>query len=117
MERSIQVQPVAFFTENTVLSVYQSGFRKNHSTETAVIHVVDHILQHMDKQQVMGAVFIDLKKAFDLVNHECLLYKLEHYGFRGQLLDWFRSYLTHRTQRVNYANELSPSYVLNHGVP
>jgi exonuclease III len=117
MERSIQTQLVAFLTENNVLSVHQSGFRKNHSTETAVIHVVDHILQHMDKQQVTGAVFVDLKKAFDLVDHECLFYKLEHYGIRGQTMSWFRNYLTNRTQRVNYANELSPSRVLNYGVP
>jgi hypothetical protein len=71
----------------------------------------------MDKQQVTGAVFVDLKKAFDLVDHECLFYKLEHYGIRGQTLSWFRNHLANRTQRVNYANELSPSRVLNYGVP
>lgn len=117
MERSIQVQLVAFLTENNVLSTYQSGFRKKHSTETAVIYLVDHILEHMDKQEITGAVFIDLKKAFDLVDHECLLYKLEHYGIRGQSLDWFRNYLTNRTQKVNYANELSSSLILDFGVP
>ena len=78
MERAVQVQLLAFFEVNKVLSLYQSGFRKKHSTETAVVHLVDHILEHMDKQQLTGAAFIDLKKAFDLVDHKCLLHKLEH---------------------------------------
>ncbi len=86
MERAVQVQLLAFFEVNKVLSSYQSGFRTKHSTETAVVHLVDHILEHMDKQQLTGAAFIDLKKAFDLVDHKCLLHKLEHYGFRGHSL-------------------------------
>ena len=47
-----------------------------------------------------GAVFVDLRRAFDLVDHECLRYKLEHYGVRGSSLDWFRNYLTKRTQSI-----------------
>ena len=117
MERAVQVQLLAFFEINKVLSVYQSGFRKKHSTETAVVHLVDHILEHMDKQQLTGAAFIDLKKAFDLVDHKCLLHKLEHYGVRGHSLGWFRNYLTTRSQRVQYGKELSSSLPLDFGVP
>ncbi|PFX17369.1 putative RNA-directed DNA polymerase from transposon BS [Stylophora pistillata] len=84
MERAIQVQLVKFLEANEVLS--QSGFRKGHSTETAVTYLTDQILEHMDKQQMTGSVFIDLKKAFDLVDHNCLLQKLEHYGIRGKSL-------------------------------
>ena len=84
MEHTIQVQLVAFLKESDVLSICQSGFQRNHSTETAVIHFVEHILQHMDLQQATGALFAYLKKAFDLVDHECFLYKLDHYGIRGQ---------------------------------
>ena len=74
-------------TECNILSIYQSGFRKKHSTVTAVLYLVDHILEQiMDKQKLTGAAFIDLKKAFDLVNHKCLLHKLEHYGVREQSL-------------------------------
>ena len=97
MKRAIQVQFLAFLTEHDLLSDFHSGFRKKHSTETAVVYLTDYILEHMDRQMITGAVFIDLKKAFDLVDHECLLFKLEHYGVSS--LDWFRNNLTTRTQR------------------
>lgn len=86
MERAIQVQLLSFLYENKVLSAFQSGFRKKHSTETAVVYLVDHILEHMDKQELTGAAFIGLKKAFDLVDHHCLLHKLQHFGVRGHSL-------------------------------
>ena len=86
MERAIPVQLLSFLDDNKVLSVFQSGFRKKHSTETAVVYLVDHILERMDKQQLTGAAFFDLKKAFDLADHHCLLHKLQHYGVSGRSL-------------------------------
>ena len=68
MERAIQVQLISFLTENNVLSEHQSGFRKRHFTQTAFTYLSDFILDHMDKQELTGAVFIDLKMAFDLVS-------------------------------------------------
>ena len=100
MERAIQVQLLVFLDKNKVLSVFQSGFSKKHSTETAVVYLVDHILEHMDRQQLAGAAFVDLKKAIDLVDHLCPLHKLKHYGARGCSLTWFRNYLTTRSQTV-----------------
>ena len=70
MERAIQVQFLAFLTEHDLLTDYQSGSRKKHSTETAVVYLTDYILEHMDRQMITGAVFIELKKAFDFVDHE-----------------------------------------------
>lgn len=64
-----------------------------------------------------GAVFIDLKKAFDLVDHQCLLHKLEHYGIRGHSNKWFTNYLTDRVQRVKYGKDLSTSLPMVYGVP
>ena len=76
MERAIQVQFLAFWTQHDLLSDYQSGFRKKHSTETAVVYLTDYILENMDRQMITGTLFIDLKKAFDLVNPEFLLFKV-----------------------------------------
>ena len=63
MERAIQEQFLAFLTEHDLLLFYQSGFQKKHSTETAIVYLTDYILEHMDRQTIPGAVFIDLKKA------------------------------------------------------
>ena len=113
MERAIQIQLLSFLDENKVPLIFQSGFRKKHPTETAVVYLLDHILE----QQLTGAAFIDLKKAFDLVNHHCLLHKLQHYGVIGRSLTWFRNYLTIRSQRVQYRKELSSSLSLDFRVP
>ena len=117
MERGIQEQFLAFLTEHDLLSVYQSGFRKKHCTETAIVYLTDYILEHMDKQMTTGAVFIDLKKAFDLVHHEYLLFKLKHYRVRESSLNWFRNYLTKRTQRMQFGNDKSSTQAIHFGVP
>ena len=111
MEGAAQWQFLAFLTEHDLLSEYQSGSRKKPSTETAVVCLTDYILEHMDRQIITGALFIDSKKAFDLVNRECLLFKLEHYGVRGSSLDWFRNYLTTRTQKVQFGNDISSYFI------
>ena len=86
--------------------------KKKHSTETAVVYdLTDYILEYMDRQMITGAMFIDLKKAFDLVDRECLLFKLEHYGVRGSNLDWFRNYLTTPTQKVQFGNDMSSCFI------
>ena len=113
MERAIQEQFLAFLTEHDLLLFYQSGFQKKHSTETAIVYLTDYILEHMDRQMITGAVYIDLKKVFDLVDHEYLLFKLEHYGVRGSSLDWFRNYLTKRTQRVQFGNDKSSTQAIH----
>ena len=103
-------------SQSDLLSDFQSGFRKKHSTDTALFYLTDYILERMDRQMITGAVFIDLKKAFDLVDHKCLLFKLEHYGVRGSSLDWFRNYLTTRTQRVQFGNDMSSTRAICFGV-
>ena len=81
------------------------------------MYLVDHIMEQMDKQKLTVAAFIDLKKACDLVNYKRLLHKLEHYGVREQSLKWFENYLTTRSQRVQYGQDLSSSLHLEFGVP
>ena len=75
-----------FLDENALLHRYQSGFRKFHSTETALIRLVDQLLFDLDKNKASGLVFIDYKKAFDLIDHGLLLEKLKAYGVRDNEL-------------------------------
>ena len=111
MERAIQVQLLAFLDKNKVLSVFQSGFSKKHSTETAVVYLVDHILEHMNRQQLAGAAFVDLKKAIDLVDHLCPLHKLKHYGVRGCSLTWFRNYWLLVRRQFNREKNYYPAFL------
>ena len=86
--------------------------KKKHSTETAVVYdLTDYILEYMDRQMITGAMFIDLKKAFDLVDRECLLFKLEHYGVRGSSLGWFWNQLTTPTQKVQFGNDMFSYFI------
>ena len=80
----------------------QYGFRKKHSTNLATIELMTKILQAIDNNEYTIGVFLDLAKAFDTVNHDILLTKLEHYGIRGIALEWFKNYLTNRKQIVKY---------------
>ena len=71
----------------------------------------------MDKQMMTGSIFIDHWKAFDLVEHQCLLHKLEHYGIRGKSLKWFEDYLNTRSRKVKYNQDESFSLAIGYGVP
>ena len=64
-----------------------------------------------------GSIFIDLRKVFNLVDHQCLLHKLEHYGIRDKSLKWFENYLTTRLQSVKYNQDISSNLAIGHGVP
>ena len=117
MKRAIQSQLVTFLNKHNLLLINQSGFRKRHSTETAAVYLVDHILEQMDRQMMTGSIFIDLRKAFDLVDHQCLLHKLEHYRIREKSLEWFENYLTTRLQSVKHNQDISSNLAIGHGVP
>ena len=92
-------------------------FRSKHSTAHALINITEKIKSALDQNKVSCGIFIDLQKAFDTVNHEILLHKLNYYGFRGLVNDWFRSYLHEKKQKIcinGYESELK---TLCHGVP
>ena len=76
---------------NNLLDPYQSGYRKHHSTETAVLNITNNILSMKDCHQVTALVSIDLAAAFDLVDHDVLVKRLDNYfGFSAIVLDWFK---------------------------
>ena len=95
----------------------QSGFRKGHSCETALLKISDDILSNMDKGLLSGVIAIDFRKAFDLVNHDALLEKLAIYKLSSSSLLWFGSYLRHRRQCVKIGKEISSSRPVSSGVP
>ena len=66
--------------DNNLLYNLQSGFRKTYSTETALIRLIDQLFWNLENDQISGLAFIDYKKAFDLINHDIILSKLEHFG-------------------------------------
>ena len=76
-----------------MLSSSQCGFRKQHSNQHAIHDIVNEIYKNMDNKEITCGIFIDLKKAFDTVDHKILLSKLYYYGIRGTVYDWFSSYL------------------------
>ena len=81
------------------------------------VHLYDKISAAIDSKQIALGLFIDLSKAFDTVNHEILLKKLEFFGIRGLALEWFRSYLSGRLQQVQYNGQTSMPKVIRCGVP
>ncbi len=95
----------------------QYGFRPNHSTVNAVTNFVADILISNEEKKYTVSVLLDLSKAFDTIDHNILLTKLEYYGIRGIALEWFRSYLSHRTQYVDYKSVNSSSLEISCGVP
>ena len=97
-EKVVHSQVSDFLDASDILSQSQSGFRNRYSTDTAVICVSDFILQELGKGKYVGAVLVDLKKAFDTVDHKILLKKLFCYGFRDASFAWFESYLSDRLQ-------------------
>jgi retron-type reverse transcriptase len=90
-----------FINKNNILSQHQYGFRKNRSTELAILDFVDKITKAIDQGKYTVGIFLDLSKAFDTINHKILISKLEHYGIRGVAKKWFENYLFNRKQIVN----------------
>ena len=106
-----------FLNVSEIIYKFQFGFRKHYSTNHALLSIVEQIRSALDKNMFSCAVFIDLEKAFDTVNHQILLSKLYHYGIRGVANKWFSSYLSNRQQKVSINGESSNWLPITCGVP
>ena len=107
----------SYIEKNNLLYPSQYGFRKGHSTQHAILDIINDIQTNMNQRLLSCGIFIDLKKAFDTVDHEILLNKLNHYGFRGIINDWFSSYLKNRTQTTQVGQHISDKVIITCGVP
>ena len=118
IERAAFNQIHGHMVSNNLYPDAQSAYRRNHSTETALLKVMNDILLNMNKQHVTLLVLLDLSAAFDTVDHSILLKRLSSkLCLNGTALDWFRSYLSGRSQRVCVRGSVSEKFDLRHGVP
>ena len=116
-EKLMHTRLYGFLNKFNRLYKYQFGFRNKHSTTHALINITEAIRKALDEKSFACGVFVDLQKAFDTVNHDILLTKLNYHGVRGIALKWFNSYLTNRSQFVSINDKLSIIRLMNCGVP
>lgn len=117
LEKLISEQLKDFLDTHGLLSRHQSGFRKQHSTITATMKVVNDIIEALDCRKYCAALFLDLSKAFDTVDHALLTDNLHKIGLSEQAVHWFSNYLAGRTQCVQSAGFSSPFLPVFKGVP
>ena len=117
LEKLVHSRVYKFLEDFQCIYSLQFGFRKKHSTNHALIEITETIRQALDNKKHVCGVFVDLQKAFDTVNHDILISKLEHYGIRGTANSWFSSYLKNRSQFVSILGYESSTKPINHGVP
>ena len=117
-EKMLHSRIYSFVTKYNLLSEKQFGFRTNFSTNLAACSVYDEIVNEIDQNLYNCGIFLDLSKAFDTVNHNILVNKLENYfGFRGRALELMKSYLTNRFQYTKIGNSKSKLLPIECGVP
>lgn len=117
IEKLLVCRIVSFANKHKLIYMHQYGFRQGMSTLTASCDLVESIYDALDERKIVGALFIDLKKAFDTIDHHLLLKKVETYGIRGVALSLIRSYLENRSQFVAIGESRSQLGPVTTGVP
>lgn len=117
LEKHVQKTLLYYLDKHGLIHPLQSGFRPGHSCHTALTHLLDNWLAALNASKITGAIFLDLKKAFDLVDHEILVNKLFLYTKSSQTTNFIRSYLSNRHQRVLSNGSYSSKAISHRGVP
>jgi hypothetical protein len=116
-EKIIYKQMIKFIDKHKILYLHQYGFRKHFSTCLALIDMIDKIKEAIDKNEYSLGIYLDIKKAFDSLEHSILIEKLEFYGFRGHISKLLQDYLTNRKQFTLANGCQSGTREITHGVP
>ena len=118
IEKVVASRLIAHLEANGLQDLFQSAYKRFHSTETALLNVTDDLLNGLDMKKLAMLVMQDLSSAFDTVDHDILIRRMEcRLGIQGKALQWFKSYLTDRTQAVLIDGTQSGSTPLKYGVP
>ena len=117
IEYFVSQQLTEYMEDNRLFSRHQFGFRKNHSTNYLMFDLIDEIYKSKSRCFKPGIIFLDIKKAFDTVNHDILLEKLKYYGIGGIVFIWFKNFLMERYQCTKLNGNLSSFLVVLSGVP
>ena len=118
IEKLVLVQISRHLSANNLLNQFQSAYRPGHSTETALLKIVNDLLLSLDDGNISLLASLDLSAAFDTIDHAILLHRLQHdFGLSGTVLDWFSSYLSGRIQSVSVHSHTSVPASVSCGVP
>ena len=117
LEKLVYKQVYTFLNNTKQLYCSQYGFRTGHSCNQAVCELIGEISKNTEKNWTTVCVFLDLLKAFDMLEHSAVFQKLERYGIRGNALVWFKNYLSNRKIRVKINNTKSNEFPINYGIP
>ena len=117
LERHVSIYLKEHFEKNGLFYSRQSGFRTNHSCQTALVKLLDEWVAAIDNNEIVGTLFLDLSKAFDLVDHDILLKKLKLYKVDQSVYSWFSSYLENRLQQTHVSGVSSDLKQVVSGVP
>ena len=117
LEKLFDSRLESFLEKHCIINEGQYGFRKGRTTSMAILNATEEITNALEQKHYIAGIFIDLKKAFDTINHTILLNKLDRYGIRGVAGDWINSYLMNRTQYVKMGQHTSKQLYIACGVP
>ena len=117
MERHVAEQLQHHMNDNNINMVFQSAYRANHSTETALIRIHNDVTQALDQNRDVILILLDLKSAFDCLNHTIMMIRIRESEISGDMLKWFESYLSGRTYSLKINQEYSNPVTSLHGFP